>query len=577
MLKQFFKYTKNYKKEWCIGYFCCVLEAVFEIMIPTLMSKIIDIGVGNKDYHYIFKIGFIILLLSIFSFIFGRGCSNNFSKFGNGFAAEIRDAEYVKIQSFAFSNMDHFTTPSLITRLTSDVTVIQNAITPGVRSIFRAPIMLISGVIMATLMSKELAIVFFVAVPILFILLYLIVKSLPPIYHKMQRTLDVLNRVTQENLTAIRVVKAYAREDYEAAKFENVNQDLKEVSTLAYSISMLNSPAMQLVMYGTIISLVWFGGNLVISENLMVGQLTGFLSYVLQILNSLMMISAVFINLTKAMESFHRISEVLNEEVELLDEGDSNNQINEGSIRMENVFFKYSKEAKEYVLEDVNLSIRAGETIGILGGTGASKTSLVQLIPRLYDATKGTVYIDGIPVKDYTLDHLRDRVGIVLQKNSLFSGTIAENLRWGNETATLDELKQVCDIACASEFIEQKEDGYDSYVDEGGNNFSGGQKQRLCIARTLLKNPKILIFDDSTSALDMNTEKTLYENLKTYYPDTTKIIIAQRISSVSHADKIIILNDGVIDEIGGPDELLSHNKIYQEIYYSQQKGGVLND
>lgn len=577
MLKQFFKYTKNYKKEWCIGYFCCVLEAVFEIMIPTLMSKIIDIGVGNKDYHYIFKIGLIILILSIFSFIFGRGCSNNFSKFGNGFAAEIRDAEYIKIQSFAFSNMDHFTTPSLITRLTSDVTVIQNAITPGVRSIFRAPIMLISGVIMATLMSKELAIVFFVAVPILFILLYLIVKSLPPIYHKMQRTLDVLNRVTQENLTAIRVVKAYAREDYEAAKFENVNQDLKEVSTLAYSISMLNSPAMQLVMYGTIISLVWFGGNLVISENLMVGQLTGFLSYVLQILNSLMMISAVFINLTKAMESFHRISEVLNEEVELLDEGDSNNQINEGSIRMENVFFKYSKEAKEYVLEDVNLSIRAGETIGILGGTGASKTSLVQLIPRLYDATKGTVYIDGIPVKDYTLDHLRDRVGMVLQKNSLFSGTIAENLRWGNETATLDELKQVCDIACASEFIEQKEDGYDSYVDEGGNNFSGGQKQRLCIARTLLKNPKILIFDDSTSALDMNTEKTLYENLKTYYPDTTKIIIAQRISSVSHADKIIILNDGVIDEIGGPDELLSHNKIYQEIYYSQQKGGVLND
>lgn len=577
MLRQFFKYTKNYKKEWCIGYICCVLESVFEIMIPTLMSKIIDIGVGNKDYQYIFKIGFIILLLSIFSFIFGRGCSNNFSKFGNGFAAEIRDAEYVKIQSFAFSNMDHFTTPSLITRLTSDVTVVQNAITPGVRSIFRAPIMLISGVIMATLMSKELAIVFFVAVPILFVLLYLIVKSLPPIYHKMQRTLDVLNRVTQENLTAIRVVKAYAREDYEAAKFEAVNQDLKEVSTLAYGISMLNSPAMQLVMYGTIISLVWFGGNLVISEHLMVGQLTGFLSYVLQILNSLMMISAVFINLTKAMESFHRISEVLNEEVELLDEGDPNNHINKGSVRMENVFFKYSKDAKEYVLEDINLSIRAGETIGILGGTGASKTSLVQLIPRLYDATKGTVYIDDIPVKDYTLDHLRDCVGMVLQKNSLFSGTIAENLRWGNETATLDELKRVCDIACASEFIEQKEDGYESYVDEGGNNFSGGQKQRLCIARTLLKNPKILIFDDSTSALDMNTEKTLYENLKTYYPDITKIIIAQRISSVSHADKIIILNDGMIDEIGSPEELLSHNKIYQEIYYSQQKGGVLND
>lgn len=577
MLKQFFKYTKNYKKEWCIGYFCCVLEALFEIMIPTLMSKIIDIGVGNKDYNYIIKIGFIILLLSIFSFIFGRGCSDNFSKFGNGFATEIRDAEYRKIQSFAFSNMDHFTTPSLITRLTSDVTIIQNAITPGVRSIFRAPIMLISGVIMATIMSKELAIVFFVAIPILFVLLFFIVKSLAPIYHKMQRTLDILNRVTQENLTAIRVVKAYAREDYEAAKFETVNHDLKEISTFAYSISMLNSPAMQLVMYGTIISLVWFGGNLVITENLMVGQLTGFLSYVLQILNSLMMISAVFINLTKAMESFHRISEVLNEEVELLDEGNPINHINEGSVRMDHVSFKYSKNAKEYVLENIDLSIKAGETIGILGGTGSSKTSLVQLIPRLYDATKGMVFIDDIPVKDYSLSHLRDNVGMVLQKNTLFSGTITENLRWGNESASLDDIKKVCDIACASEFIEQKENDYESYVDEGGNNFSGGQKQRLCIARTLLKNPKILIFDDSTSALDMNTEKTLYENLKTYYPDTTKIIIAQRISSVSHADKIIILNDGMIDEIGSPETLLSHNEIFQEIYYSQQKGGVLND
>lgn len=577
MLRNFYRYTKNYKKEWFIGFICCVLEAVFEIMIPTYMSKIIDIGIGNRDIQYIIRIGGFILILSIFSFVFGRGCSNNFSKFGNGFAAEIRDAEYLKIQSFAFSNMDHFTTPSLITRLTSDVTIIQNAIVPGIRSIFRAPILLISGIVMATMMSRELAVVFFIAVPILGTLLFFIVKSLAPIYHRMQRIYDVLNRVTQENLRAIRVVKAYAREDYESVKFESVNGELKDVSILAYSISMLNAPAMQLVMYGTIVSLVWFGGNLVITDHLMVGQLTGFLSYVLQILNSLMLISAVFINLTKAMESFRRIAEVLDENIELLDEGDSNHKIVKGLVRLENVSFKYSKEAKEYVLEDINLSIQAGETIGILGGTGSSKTSLVQLIPRLYDTTDGVVYIDDLPVQSYPLSHLRDRVGMVLQKNTLFSGTIAENLRWGNEDATLEEMKIAADTACASEFIEEKENGYDSYVEEGGNNFSGGQKQRLCIARTLLKNPQILIFDDSTSALDMNTEKQLYDNLKTYHPHITKIIIAQRISSVIHADRIIILDDGKIDDFGRPDELLLHNNIFKEIYNSQKKGGVLND
>ncbi len=577
MFRKFMKYTEKYKKEWSIGLFFCILEAIFEIMIPTFMSKIIDYGIVKQDFNYIIRIGGVILLLSILSFLFGRGCNNNFSKFGNGFAAEIRDDVYGKIQSFSFSNMDHFTNPSLITRLTSDVIIIQNAVTPGVRSIFRAPIMLISGVIMAVFMSKELAMVFFISIPILGILLYLIVKMLAPIYHKMQRTVDVLNRVTQENLRGVRVVKAYAREEYEADKFEDVNNDLKQISTHAYSISMLNSPVMQLVMYGTIVAIIWFGGNLVIADRLLVGQLTGFLSYVLQILNSLMLISAVFINLTKAMESLRRIQEVLDEKIELLDEGDRKNQIKAGSVRMEDVSFKYSKNAKEFVLKEVNLLINPGETVGILGGTGSSKTSLVQLIPRLYDATSGTVYIDDIPVENYSLEHLREGVGMVLQKNTLFSGSIAENLRWGNENATLKDMTKACEIACASEFIEQKKDGYDFHVEEGGNNLSGGQKQRLCIARALLKNPKILIFDDSTSALDMNTEKKLYENLKENYPETTRIIIAQRISSVSHADKIIILNDGMIDEMGTHDTLLSHNKIYQEIYYSQQKGGVLND
>ncbi|MFR3728456.1 ABC transporter ATP-binding protein [Lacrimispora sp.] len=577
MFRRFIKYTDKYKKEWSIGFFCCILEAVFEIMIPSLMSKIIDFGIVKQDFNYIMKIGGVILLLSILSFIFGRGCSSNFSKFGNGFSAEIRDDVYGKIQSFSFSNMDHFTNPSLITRLTSDVIIIQNAVTPGVRSIFRAPIMLISGVIMAVLMSRELAVVFFISIPILGILLFLIIKALAPIYHKMQRTVDVLNRVTQENLRGVRLVKAYAREDHEAAKFEKVNHDLKQISTRAYCISMLNSPVMQLVMYGTIVSIIWFGGNLVITDRLLIGQLTGFLSYVLQILNSLMLISAVFINLTKAMESFRRISEVLEERVELVDEGDERNQIKHGSVRMEQVSFKYSRKAKEFVLKEVNVFIKPGETVGILGGTGSSKTSFVQLIPRLYDATGGTVYIDDIPVKNYTLEHLRAGVGMVLQKNMLFRGTIAENLRWGNENASLADMKRACEAACASEFIEQKKEGYEFYVEEGGNNLSGGQKQRLCIARALLKNPKILILDDSTSALDMNTEKKLYENLKEQYPQTTKIIIAQRISSVSLADKIIIFNEGMIDEMGTHEQLLSHNKIYQEIYYSQQKGGVLND
>lgn len=576
MFKKFIKYTRNYKKEGITGLICCILEAVFEIMIPSFMAKIIDVGITNEDTSYILRIGFLILVLSILSFVFGRGCSNNFSTFGNGFTAEIRDAEYRKIQSFAFSNMDNFTTPSLITRLTSDITIIQNAIVPGIRSIFRAPILFTSGIIMATMMSRELAVVFFIAAPILGILLFLIIKNLAPVYHRMQHTYDVLNRVTQENLRAIRLVKAYAREDYESEKFKSVTKELKDISIQAYGLSMLNAPAMQFVMYGTIVCLIWFGGNLVISGRLMVGQLTGFLSYVLQILNSLMLISSVFINLTKAMESFERIEEVLDEKIELADDGNSTQRIEKGSVRMEHVSFKYSKDAKEYVLSDINLTIYPGETIGILGGTGSPKTSLVQLIPRLYDATLGTVYIDDVPVKSYPLKHVRDRVGIVLQKNTLFSGTIEENLRWGNEDALTDDIRKVSDIACASEFIESKEHGYETFVEEGGNNFSGGQKQRLCIARTLLKNPKILILDDSTSALDMATEKKLYENLEAYQPNITKIIIAQRISSVMHADRIILLEDGKVDEINTPEELLSHNKIFKEIYASQKKGGALH-
>ena len=425
------------------------------------------------------------------------------------------------------------------------------------------------------MINQELAVVFLVALPVLGFLLFEIVSHVRPLYGKMQTAIDLVNRIVQENLTAVRVVKSYVRGDYEQEKFDRTNNNLRTESEKAFGLASMNMAAMQLVMYSTILAILWFGGGSIRTGGMKVGELTGFLSYVLQILNSLMMISNVFMMLTRSMASGKRILEIMDEPVEITDENARDLSVQHGGIRFEHVFFKYSHNAEEYVLSDINLEIKAGQTIGIIGQTGAAKSTLVQLIPRLYEATRGCVYVDDIPVQEYPMAQLRDSIAMVLQKNTLFSGTVKDNLRWGKEDAAEEELEEACRIACVDEFIDRLEKGYDTDLGQGGVNVSGGQKQRLCIARAILKHPKVLILDDSTSAVDTATEKKIREGLARKLPDMTKIIIAQRISSVLHADQIVILDDGRINAVGTHEQLLSENQIYQEIYYSQQEGGQL--
>ena len=437
------------------------------------------------------------------------------------------------------------------------------------------PVMMVMADGASIVIDRELAVVFLVALPVLGTMLFWIVSHVRPLYTRMQTAIDLVNRIVQENLTAIRVVKAYVREDYEKAKFAEVNGNLQGQSERAFKLSALNMPAMQLVMYSTILAILWFGGGRVGMGDLQVGELTGFLSYVLQVLNSLMMISNVFMMLTRSMASGRRILEVMDEPVEITDEQARPIEVKRGDIRFEHVYFKYRANAEEYVLSDINLDIKAGQTVGIIGQTGAAKTTLVQLIPRLYEASRGCVYVDGVPVQEYPLEGLRDAVAMVLQKNTLFSGTLRDNLRWGKEDATQEEIEEACRIACVDEFIDRLENGYDTEMGQGGVNVSGGQKQRLCIARAILKSPKVLILDDSTSAVDTATEGKIRRALQEKLPEMTKIIIAQRISSVQHADQIVILDNGRIDQVGTHGQLLAENRIYQEIYRSQQEGGLL--
>jgi ATP-binding cassette subfamily B protein len=490
-------------------------------------------------------------------------------------AAEIRKAEFQKMQTYSFANTDHFSTPSLVTRLTSDITTIQNSVINGMRPGFRSPVMLITALVVSFKLNARLAIVFLIAAPVLGILLFFVIKSVRPLYSKMQAAIDLVNRIIQENLTAIRVVKAYVRGNHEIDKFGEVNSNLQSSSERAFSLAALNMPALQFVMYGTILSILWFGGNLVMIGNMKVGALTSFLSYVLQVLNSLMMFSNVFLLFTRSLTSWTRISEVLDEQPTITDDQATDIQITNGSIRFEHVFFKYKDTAKEFVLSDISFQIKPGQTVGIIGQTGAAKSTLVQLIPRLYDVTSGNIYIDDHPIYEYSQAHLRDSIAMVLQKNTLFSGTVKENLYWGKENATDEEIDRACDIACVNEFIGRLDNGYETELGQGGVNVSGGQKQRLCIARAILKAPKVLILDDSTSAVDTATESTIWEGLEKTLPGMTKILIAQRISSIMHADQIIILDDGKINAIGTHDQLLASNEIYQDIYYSQQKGGNL--
>lgn len=572
MLKRFYVYMEKYKMYAVLSCLCVAFETLFELIIPMIMADIIDVGVANGDQAYILERGLQMVFCAGISLVLGIGYARFAALCGQGLGAELRKAEYRKIQEFSFSNTDKFSTSSLVTRLTSDVTLIQNAVSNGIRPLIRAPLMMVTGMILSFLLNAKLALVFFVAAPTLGICLWLVIRKVRPLYTRMQSAIDLVNRMIQENLTAIRVVKAYVREDYEKVKFAQVNQELKSISEKSFRTAVLNMPAMQLVMYTTIICILWFGGKLIFAGEMQVGELTGFLSYVLQILNSLMMISNVFLMLTRAMASGKRILDVLDEEIDLKEDPEATGEIKAGEIEFRNVSFKYKKEGKKYVLSNVSFHIEPGQTVGIIGGTGSAKSTLVQLIPRLYDVTEGEILIDQIPVKQYPLKHLREAVAMVLQKNTLFTGTIADNLCWGKEDASEEELMKACRMACADEFLLQMKDGLSSQVEQGGVNLSGGQKQRLCIARALLKRPRILILDDSTSAVDTATEAKIREALQNNLADTTKIIIAQRITSVMHTDQILIMEDGKLNDCGTHEELLQRNEIYQEIYYSQQEG-----
>lgn len=571
MIKRLIPFAKKYKKAFILAFLCVVGETVFELVIPVLMANIIDIGVAQKDQHYIITQGVLMAVCALIALVLGILYSRYAAVAGQGVGFEIRKTEFEKVQNFSFSNTDHFSTSSLITRLTSDVTIIQNAICNGFRPLVRAPFMFSMALFLSIKMNAKLALIFIVVAPILGIGLFFIVKTVGPLFRFMQSNVDEVNTVVQENLIAIRTVKAYVKGDYENEKFEKINQELRTHSEKAFRYSVLNMPLFQYMMYTTIVCILFFGSQMIFAGEMKVGQLTGFLSYVLQILNALMMISNVFLMLTRSLASCKRIVDVLDEVNNLHDPIDSITEMNQGEIEFKNISFKYKESAQENVLSNINLHIEPGSTVGILGGTGSAKTSLVQLIDRLYDVSEGEILIDGHNVKDYSLEYLRDQVGMVLQKNTLFSGTVKENLLWGNKEASDEEIKWACKQACVDEFIENFPEGYDTYLEQGGVNVSGGQKQRLCIARALLKHPKILILDDSTSAVDTATEASIKEALASL-KGTTKIIIAQRISSLQHANQIIILDNGKIHAIGNHEELLKNDEIYQEIYDSQLKG-----
>ena len=571
-MKRLFGYMGPYKKDMILGALFVMIETGFELFIPIMISNLIDIGVANHDVNYIYVKGVQMALLALGALVTGLLYAHFSAKASYGWGAEIRKAEYARVQQYAFSNLDHFVTSSLITRMTTDVNVLQNMIISGFRPITRGPSLLIMGIGLSFYMNPKLAFVFVVCTPILAIILFLIVRKVAPMYTRLQGIMDRLNQVVQENLTAIRAVKAFVRDEYEEDKFEEVNRDMAKSSETTFHYAVLNLPAFQGIMYTTIVMILWFGGNMILKSELAVGNLTGFLSYVMQVINSLMMLANVFLLLTRSLASAHRIAEILDENIVLTSPENGEKKVKDGSIDFENVSFKYREDAREYALENVNLHIPAGQTIGVIGTTGSAKTTLVQLIPRLYDATTGVVRVGGVNVHDYDLSVLRDSVNITLQKNVLFSGTVRENLKWGNPFADDETIWKACRAACADEFLSRMPDGLDTMLEQGGNNLSGGQKQRLCIARALLGNAKILIFDDSTSAVDTATEKKIRKALADY-KDVTKIIIAQRITSVMNTDQIVILDDGKLHRVGTHKELLANDPIYQEIYASQMKGG----